>query len=72
MSKTLQLNFGTAGGKKMMLTVDEPRADLTAQEVDAAMQEIINAGVFGVDDFPIDSTISARIVERTVTDLIEG
>lgn len=71
MSKTLQLNFGTAGGKKMMLTVDEPRADLTAEEVEAAMQEIINAGAFVVDDLPLDSTVSARIVERTITNLIE-
>ena len=44
MAKTLQLNFGTAGGKKMMLTVDEPREDLTARRVEVAMQEIINAG----------------------------
>ena len=71
MSKTLQLNFGTAGGKKMMLTVDEPRADLTAEEVEVAMQEIINAGAFVVDDLPLDSTVSARIVERTITNLIE-
>lgn len=43
MAKTLQLNFGTSGGKKMMLTVDEPREDLTAEEVSTAMQEVINA-----------------------------
>ena len=72
MAKTLQLNFVTAGGKKMMLTVDEPRENLTSVEVESAMQEVINAGVFGVDDSLIESSISARIIERTVTELVEG
>lgn len=72
MAKTLQLNFETVSGKKMMLTVDEPREDLTTVQVEAAMQEVINAGIFGVDDSLIDSAISARVVERTVTELIEG
>lgn len=72
MAKTLQLNFGTSGGKKMMLTVDEPREDLTAEEVSTAMQEVINAGVFQLEGHSLDAAISARIVERTVTELIEG
>jgi hypothetical protein len=72
MAKTLQLNFATASGKKLMLTVDEPRENLTSAEVESAMQGVINAGVFGVDDSVIESAISARIVERTVTELIEG
>lgn len=72
MAKTLQLNFSTSGGKKMMLTVDEPRGNLTAQEVSVAMQEIINAGIFEVEGHSLDATIGARIVDRTVTELIEG
>jgi hypothetical protein len=72
MSKTLQLNFGTASGKKVMLTVDEPRQDLTAQEVNTAMQEIISANLFEVEGFPLDVALSARIVERNVTELIEA
>lgn len=70
MSKTLQLNFDTASGKKMMLTVDEPRADITAEEVEAAMEEIISTGSFVVEDLPLESAISARVVERTITNLI--
>jgi hypothetical protein len=72
MAKTLQLNFATPSGKKLMLTVDEPRENLTSVEVESAMQGVINAGVFGVEDSAIASAISARIVERTVTELIEG
>lgn len=72
MTKTLQMNFSTTGGKKVMLTVDEPRTDLTATNVGAAMQEIINSAIFEVDDFPLERAMGARIVERTVTDLIEA
>lgn len=72
MAKTLQLNFTTAGGKKMLLTVDVPREDLTAQSVGDAMQEIIVSKAFEIDEFPLEAAISARIIERTVTELIEG
>lgn len=70
MAKTLQLNFNTATGKNVMLTVDEPRADLTASTIEAAMQEIIAAGVFEVDGSPLESVKNARIVERSVTEIV--
>lgn len=72
MTKTLQLNFSTEGGKKVMLTVDEPRTDLTAEVVAAAMTEIINTGAFIVEEYPLSLAVSARVIERTVTDLIEA
>jgi len=72
MAKTLQLNFKTAGDKKLTLTVDEPHADLTTQIVVDAMQEIINSGAFEIDEFPLESAISARIIDRNITDLLEA
>lgn len=69
MAKTLQLTFLTAGDKKVTLSVDEPKADLTKEEVEAAMEEIIEAGVFEVEDHPFASKVSAKIVEREVTEL---
>lgn len=72
MAKTLQLNFTIAGGKKMSLTVDEPLEDLTMETVEAAMQEIIDSGAFAIDESPLESIVSARIIERNVTELLEG
>ena len=72
MAKTLQLNFITAAGKNVMLTVDEPRADLTAAAVETAMQEIIASGVFEVDGTLLETSKNARIVERNVTELVLG
>ncbi|WP_438315649.1 DUF2922 domain-containing protein [Sporosarcina sp. FA9] len=72
MAKTLQLNFNTASGKKVTLTVDEPRADLTSQNVVAAMQEIITSDVFEIDGVALTSVAGARIVERTITELVNA
>ena len=70
MAKTLQLNFTTTGGKQTSLTVDEPKAGLTSAEVEAAMQEIINSQVFKVDGHFLANVKGARIIERTVEDLV--
>lgn len=71
MAKTLQLNFTAGNGKNIALTVDQPRADLTAQEVEAAMQAIIAADVFKMDDYSLETVKSARIIDREVTELIQ-
>jgi len=70
MAKTLQLNFSTTTGKNVMLTVDEPRANLTANAVEATMQAIIASGVFEVNGAPLETSKGARIVERNVTELV--
>ncbi|MCM3711488.1 DUF2922 domain-containing protein [Sporosarcina luteola] len=72
MAKTLQLNFTTAAGKQTSLTVDEPKAGLTPAEVEAAMQEIINSQVFEVDGSFLATVKGARIIERTVEDLVKA
>ncbi len=72
MAKTLQLNFITASGKKVTLTVDEPRLDLTPQSIEVAMQEIIATDVFELNGAPLVTAAGARIVERHVTELVNG
>ena len=73
MAKTLELNFSTANGKNVNTGYcDEPRADLTAPAVEAAMQAVIASGVFEMDGFPLDTSKGARIVERNVTEIVEA
>lgn len=55
----------------MTLTVDEPKIDLT-EEVATAMDEIIQSGLFEVEDDPFVSAVSAKVVERSVTDLFSA
>ncbi|MDW0117454.1 DUF2922 domain-containing protein [Sporosarcina thermotolerans] len=72
MAKSLQLNFTTAAGKQTSLTVDEPKAGLTPAEVEAAMQEIIASQVFEVDGSFLATVRGARIIGRTVEELVKA
>lgn len=72
MAKTLQMTFATAAGKTMMLTVDEPREDLTPQAVKDAMEAVIATQVFEINGYPLSAIKSAAIVDRTATTLIHN
>lgn len=68
MAKTLELIFETAAGKAVTLTVDEPRENLTAQELFTGMQAIVDQNVFEVSGSPLATAKTARIVERNVVE----
>ena len=70
MAKSLQLNFETANGKSLMLTVDDPKESLTSTEIDEGMKAIIASNVFHVEGTPLSIVKSARVVERNVTNII--
>lgn len=68
MAKTLELIFETTAGKGVVLSVDEPRADLTALELAAGMQTIITQNIFEVEGSPFAIAKGARVIERNVVD----
>ncbi|HSO58451.1 MAG TPA: DUF2922 domain-containing protein [Paenisporosarcina sp.] len=70
MAQVLEMQFETSGGKKLTISVDEPRANLTALEVETGMQAIIASSVFEVNGFELASAFSARLIERNVSDLM--
>lgn len=59
--------FGTSDNDSMSVSLRYPKDGLTAAEVQAAMQSIIDNSIF-VDD--INSILAAEITDRTVTELI--
>ncbi|MEO4052629.1 DUF2922 domain-containing protein [Solibacillus sp. CAU 1738] len=68
MSQTLQLVFEMPENKTMTLSVASPKLDLTAGQVSAAMQTIVDQNIFMKDGLSILAKKSARIVDRVVTD----
>ena len=68
MAKTLELIFETTANKAVTLTVDEPREDLTAQEIITGMQTIVDQNIFEVGGSPFALAKGARVVERTVVE----
>ena len=70
MAKTLQLQFETANGKNVTISVDEPKSTLTETEIQTGMQAIIVSNAFQSDGSPLAVIKSAKVVDRTVTEII--
>ncbi|TQR19474.1 DUF2922 domain-containing protein [Psychrobacillus vulpis] len=70
MAKSLQLLFETVDGKRLMLSVDDPKDSLTNTEIEAGMESIIASNVFYVEGTPISIVKSAQVVDRNVTHII--
>jgi len=64
--KTLRMYFGTADNGRWLLSLRYPKDDLTVQEVQSAMQTIIDSRVITAN--PV-SILSADIVDRNVNEL---
>lgn len=45
--KILVLTFGTPQGKKLKLTINNPKKSLTSEEISTIMDEIIDTRTFG-------------------------
>ncbi|REB07382.1 DUF2922 domain-containing protein [Sporosarcina sp. BI001-red] len=72
MALTLQLVFTKSDGKDFVLSVDDPRPGVTPAEVQTAMEQIIASGVFKRDGDVLTAVKSARIIDRSVNDLISN
>ena len=70
MAKVLEMQFDTLDNKKFTISVDEPRADLTALEVETGMQALLASNVFFANGGYLVSANQARIIERNVTELV--
>ncbi len=70
MNKTkLELEFKDEVGKKFVLSLDEPREDLTEIEVKDAMDNIVGQNVFFTNDGNIIAAAGARIITTTIEEL---
>lgn len=72
-TKVLRLSFLNEEKKKKSMTLANAAGDLTAEEVRAAMDEIVQANVFekdGVDLYKVPD--SAEYIERTVSPLFDN
>lgn len=66
--KTLVLNFGTAVGDSLKLTINAPADNLSAETVSAAMDAIITSAAFGADS-PAKVKSEAKYVIQEVEEI---
>ena len=67
-TKKLLMTFKTDEDKKVSLTVDSPRENLTEAEILAAMNVIVDNDVFAPNGESLVSTVSAKVVETGTTE----
>ena len=65
--KRLVMNFKTTGDKKISISVDDPRDDLTEFEVKAAMTLILSSNIFLPNGDELALLIDAKVVETDTT-----
>lgn len=70
LSKTLVLIFQTAGGGRLRLSVPDPKPDLTAEQVNAAMNTVLAKNIFTTGTGNTTAILGAQIVSRETTDVI--
>ena len=67
LNRKLVMTFKTTDDKKVSLTVDNPREDLTEEEVKTAMELIKEKNIFAPGGADLASLVSAKIVETDTT-----
>ena len=66
MEKSLQLVFKNAAGSTKIITISDPKENLTKAETDAAMQKIVAANVLNTLGGDLVQAVEARVVNRNV------
>ena len=65
--KKLLMYFKTTGDKKVSISVDNPREDLTEGEVKTTMTLILSSNIFLPNGEELASLVEAKIVETGTT-----
>jgi len=68
-SRTLQMEFSTELGSTYTLTVYEARADLTAAEVAAVMDDIVSRNIINTSYGALTGKVAARVIDKETSEL---
>lgn len=67
-TKRLVMSFKTNDDKKVSISIDNPRENLTEDEIKSAMDLVLAKGVFAPNGAEIVSTLGAKVVVTDTTD----
>ena len=66
--KKLMMTFKTDEDKNISISLDDPRENITEQEIHDAMNIILNNDIFAPNGETLVSLVSAKIVETGTTE----
>ena len=67
LNKRLVMTFKTTDDKSVSLTIDDPREDLTEEEIKDAMELVVSKNIFAPGGADIVSAVSAKVVVTDTT-----
>ena len=70
-TKTLQMIFWNVNNGRVTVSIAEPKDDVTGQEVQNAMEEIISQNIINTTGGDLVEVVGARVITRQVVELIE-
>ncbi|MGB9812770.1 MAG: DUF2922 domain-containing protein [Thermovenabulum sp.] len=70
MTSNLELSFQNTAGKTVRITLQEPKQDLTPENVQNAMNLILSKNIFSSTGGDLVKALGARIVVRDVIEVI--
>jgi hypothetical protein len=69
--KTLRITFETSGGSAYSITLPEPKEDLTGQQIEEAMDQIIAKNIFLTPGGERAAKRDIKIIDTTTNDLYD-
>ena len=67
LNKKLVMTFKTTDDKKVSISVDNPREDLSENEIKSAMELIIDKNIFAPNGEELAALVSAKVVQTDTT-----
>lgn len=69
--KILRLTFENAGGSATSFTLPQPREDLTAAEIETAMDLVVAKNIFTTSGGDLTAKRDVKIIDTTTNDLYD-
>jgi len=70
-SKVLKLTFLTTGGKTFIISVTQPRENLTLSEAQTVMETVIAKNIFNSPSGELAAIRDIRVIDMTTNDLYD-
>ena len=67
-NKKLVMIFRNSAGKNVSISIDDPKDDLTEEQIKTAMELIVEKNVFKKNDYAFVEAVEAKIVTTDTTE----
>jgi hypothetical protein len=65
--RKLVMSFKTSGDKSTSISIDNPKIDITEEEIKSTMELILSKNIFAVDGKDFVSLVGAKVTETDTT-----